>query len=189
LGRLLTWKGFEIGLRAFARIHAEVPGAVYSIVGDGPARKRLETVAQSLGIARKVEFCGQLPRVQALEKLAQSTVLIHPSLHDSGGWVCLEAMAAGRPVICLDVGGPATQVTDDTGFRIKPRSPEQTIEEIAGVMGILANNRGLVQRMGAAGRAHLARNYSLTGLAAAVSQLYSDYARASRSAREVKIGA
>ena len=36
-----------------------------------------------------------------LEKLAECDALAHPSLHDSGGWVCLEAMAAGRPVRAL----------------------------------------------------------------------------------------
>src|SRR2546430_4418443 len=46
----------------------------------------------------------------------------HPSLHDSGGWVCLEAMAAGRPVICLDLGGPGYQVTEESGIKIDRKS-------------------------------------------------------------------
>ena len=50
-------------------------------------------------------------------------MLIHPSLHDSGGWVCLEAMAAGRPVICLDLGGPGLQVTEKTGIKVKASTP------------------------------------------------------------------
>ena len=43
----------------------------------------------------------------------------------------MEAMAAGRPVICLDLGGPALQVTEATGIKIPAISPEQVISDIA----------------------------------------------------------
>jgi glycosyltransferase involved in cell wall biosynthesis len=173
LGRLLHWKGFEIGLRAFAQIHNEVPEATFSIVGDGPERDRLEQVARNLAIVGKVEFCGKLSRADALEKLAECSVLVHPSLHDSGGWVCLEAMAAGRPVICLDLGGPGTQITEDVGFKIAAHSPQQCIDQIASVMRMLANDRRLVMRMGLAGRAHVSQKYAWQKKALAISTFYS----------------
>ena len=66
----------------------------------------MEKLARELGITANVKFWGGIRRAQVLEKLAECDVLIHPSLHESGGWVCLEAMAAGRPVVCLDLGGP-----------------------------------------------------------------------------------
>ena len=176
LGRLLHWKGFEIGLRAFARIHREFPGATFCIVGRGPERRRLERVARTLDIAGKVEFCGALPREGALEKLSECAVLVHPSLHDSGGWVCLEAMAAGRPVICLDLGGPGTQVTDETGFKIPAHSPEQCIEGIAQVMRLLANDRRLVQRMGTAARLYVNQQYAYESRALAITEFYHPYA-------------
>jgi glycosyltransferase involved in cell wall biosynthesis len=60
-----------------------------------------------------------------LEQLADGHVLVPPSLHDSGGCVCLEPMAAGRPVIRLDLGGPALEVTEETASRspqsLRPR--------------------------------------------------------------------
>lgn len=172
LGRLLHWKGFEIGLRAFAKVHREVPGATFCIVGKGPERQRLERIAHTLGIAGKVQFCGALPREKALEKLSDCTVLVHPSLHDSGGWVCVEAMAAGRPVICLDLGGPGTQVTDEVGFKIPAHSPEQCIEAVAQAMRLVANDRRLVQRMGAAARRYVNQQYAYDVRALAVTEFY-----------------
>jgi len=64
---------------------------------------------------------------QTLERLAECDVLAHPSLHDSGGWTCLEAMAAARPVVCLDLGGPGTQVTAATGIKLPAHNPDQVI--------------------------------------------------------------
>ncbi|GBD39719.1 D-inositol 3-phosphate glycosyltransferase [bacterium HR37] len=77
---------------------------------------------------------------------------MHPSLHDSGGWVCVEAMAAGRPVICLDLGGPALQVTEETGFKIPTRTPEQAVVEMAKAMLRLARDLDLRLKMGEARR-------------------------------------
>lgn len=176
LGRLLHWKGFELGLRAFAKIHQEFQEATFCIVGRGPEQGRLERIARALDISGKVQFCGVLPRTKALEKLSECTVLVHPSLHDSGGWVCLEAMAAGRPVICLDLGGPGTQVTDEVGFKIPAHSPEQCIEGIAQVMRLLANDPSLVRRMGAAARLYVNQQYAYERRALAVMQFYHSYA-------------
>jgi glycosyltransferase involved in cell wall biosynthesis len=106
IGRLLHWKGFHLGLQAFAI--AALEQAEYWIIGDGPERERLQVLTNELGITPQVKFWGNLPRDEALLKLGECHVLVHPSLHDSGGWVCLEAMAAGRPLLCLDLGGPAT---------------------------------------------------------------------------------
>ncbi len=152
LGRFLHWKGFHLGLQAFARFVQDFPQSEYWLIGDGPERKSLEQLAKSLGIADKVRFWGALPREEVLKKLAEVDVLVHPSLHDSGGWVCVEAMAAGRPVICLDLGGPALQVTEETGFKIPARSPEQAVEDMARAMLKLAKDSEMCHRMREAAR-------------------------------------
>jgi glycosyltransferase involved in cell wall biosynthesis len=149
MARLLYWKGFHLGLAAFAE--AKLPGARYVVVGDGPEMPRLKADAQRLGIAPNVDFVGRLPRNETMARLAKCHVLVHPSLHDSGGWVCLEAMASARPVICLDLGGPATQVTDETGFRIHAGTPEQAIADMALAMRKLHDDPNLRRRMSAAG--------------------------------------
>jgi len=134
IGRLLHWKGFHLGIMAFAKFVKEYSQSEYWIVGDGPERRNLENLAKRLKVLDKIKFWGKLPREEALKKLAKCNVLVHPSLHDSGGWVCVEAMAAGRPVICLDLGGPALQVTEETGFKISAYNPEQVVEDMTQAM-------------------------------------------------------
>jgi glycosyltransferase involved in cell wall biosynthesis len=170
MGRLLHWKGFHLGIRAFAA--AKLSDAEYWICGEGPERDRLQSMAQELGIAHQVKFWGRLPREQTLEKLSQSHVLVHPSLHDSGGWVCLEAMAAGRPVVCLNLGGPGVQVTKETGFKVAAQSPEQAVTDMAAAMVQLASDPDLRSRMGQAGKALVQAQHSWQARGKELSQLY-----------------
>jgi glycosyltransferase involved in cell wall biosynthesis len=101
-----------------------------------------------------------LPREEVLNKLKKCHILVHPSLHDSGGFVCLEAMAAGRPVVCLDLGGPGAQVTKESGFKISAHDSEQVVRDMAETMICLANDPELRNRMGKAGQRMASEIYS-----------------------------
>lgn len=170
MGRLLHWKGFHLGVRAFAQ--AQLPEAEYWICGEGPELASLKALVQELGVSHQVKFWGKLPREQTLSRLAESHVLVHPSLHDSGGWVCLEAMAAGRPVICLNLGGPAVQVTKDTGFKVPATEPEQAIDGLAKAMVQLATDAELRLQMGQAGKALVQEQHSWQAKGKQLAQLY-----------------
>ena len=158
MGRLLHWKGFHLGVEAFAK--ANLAGSEYWILGDGPERSRLEALAKKLKIDDKVRFFGVVPREEALNKLGQCTALVHPSLHDFSPTVCIEGMAAGRPVICLDLGGPATQITEETGFKVSAKTPDEAISGMAEAMCTLAKDSELRLRMGEAGRKRVSESYS-----------------------------
>jgi len=163
LGRLIHWKGFHLGIAAFAR--SGLPDAEYWIIGGGPERGRLQRLAERLGVWNRVHLWGRLPRAEALDKLAACHVLVHPSLHDSGGWVCVEGMAAGKPVICLDLGGPAVQVTDGTGVKAPAENPDQAIAGVAAAMRRLALDPRLQESMGEAARASVRSEFLWPGKA------------------------
>lgn len=183
IGRLLEWKGFGLGLEAFAQ--ASLKDAEYLIVGDGPVRGQLEELAKTLGISDQVHFFGSLPLEDTLRQLGRCHVLVHPSLHDSGGFVCIEAMAAGKPVICLKLGGPAEIVDDATGFRIRADKPGLAVAELASAMCKLDEDRALLQTMGAAARlrARSEHNWDTRG-----TQLAELYRRAYERVRDRRRG-
>lgn len=174
LGRHLHWKGFELGLRAFARFHALFPESEYWLIGDGPERKRLESLGRELGFRGRVVFWGALPRNQALEKIVQCDVLLHPSLHDSSPMVAVEAMAAGRPVVCLDLGGPGLQVTTETGIKVPANSPEQVVEDLATALFELAQDSIRRTRLGGAGRRRVQETFSWKAKGELMNQIYSE---------------
>jgi glycosyltransferase involved in cell wall biosynthesis len=150
VGRLLHWKGFHLSLQAF--LSMEPSEAQYWIIGDGPEYKRLEKMIADASASKRVRLFGNLSRDGVMQLLADADVMIHPSLHDSGGVTPIEGMAAGRPVICLDLGGVATKVTESTGIKIQAIDPDQTVRDLAAAMTMLSNNAGLRQSMAVAGR-------------------------------------
>ena len=141
LGRLDPLKGYDFALKAFAS--ARIPDSRLLLIGGGSDEERLRSLGEKLGIADRVEITGFLPRKGALDAIAQGSVLLHPSHLDSGGTAVLESMAAGRPVICLDLGGPALLVDEMCGFKISSEPSDRIVDDIANAMKSLS---GLVLR-------------------------------------------
>jgi len=128
-GRLLYWKGVHIALRAFAELTNKGFDARFTIVGDGPERFRLEREAASRNLGDRVEFIPRVPQAKLFELYDAHNLLLFPSLHDSGGFVVLEALSRGLPVVCLDLGGPKDIVTANSGVVV--RTGGQNTEQLA----------------------------------------------------------
>ena len=175
VARLLHWKGIYLGLRAFAE--ANLLDAEYWVVGAGPEREKLQALAKELNIVDRVTFFGLIDREEVLYRLGQCTALVHPSLHDSGGWVPLEAMASGRPILCLDLGGPGQTVTPDIGIKVPAHSPEQTVKDLAAAMVKLAENPDLCVQMGQQGQERIREFYSWEAKAQRLSDVYQNCVR------------
>jgi glycosyltransferase involved in cell wall biosynthesis len=161
IGRLLPWKGYHLSLAAFADFSNEFPNSKYWIVGDGPEMGNLIKMARKHKINDNVKFFGNISRQKALQKIQQSHVLVHPSLHDSGAWVCIEAMALNTPVICLNLGGPGLNVCENTGIKIEANEPEAAVLELSNAMGKLAKNPNLRDNLGNQARKHAINNFSI----------------------------
>lgn len=187
VGRFLHWKGFHLGLQAFAQAGLP-PSAEYWLVGQGPEAERLHAIAMDLGIASQVKFLNEMPRIELMHTIASCLALVHPSLHDSGAFVCLEAMAAGRPVICLDLGGPAVQVTEETGFKVSAQDPEAAIKGIAAAMTCLAKNPELCLSLGKAGRNRVKEKFSWAVKGHDLVQVYEEILIATATRRDESKG-
>jgi glycosyltransferase involved in cell wall biosynthesis len=118
-GRLVYWKGVHIALCAFAEIVKRAPGARFTIVGDGPERARLGAQVKALNLHDHVDFIPRLPQQQLFEVFDSHDLMLFPSLHDSGGFVVLEALSRGLPAVCLDLGGPRDIVTAESGIVVE----------------------------------------------------------------------
>ena len=174
MGRMVDFKAFDLGLEAFAIAQPRLSAAQFWLIGDGPLRSSLERRAFQLRIGDHVRFLGRLHRRDALRVLSESDILVHPSLHDSGGWTIVEAMAAGRPVICLDVGGPRLQVKPSTGIRIHATSREEVVTRIAAAMVDLGGNTEKRLAMASACRSRATADFSTQCLDDRLDAIYAD---------------
>ncbi|HNX52847.1 MAG TPA: glycosyltransferase family 4 protein [Pontiellaceae bacterium] len=170
VGNLLFLKGVHLGLKAFAE--SALSKARFLIVGDGPERRALESLAEELGISGRVHFLGQRSRNEVLSIMKSVDALIHPSLHDSGGFVLVEAMACRKPVLCLDLAGPALLVPENAGIRVQADTPVQVSRDIAAGMQRWVANPELRMRMGDAGREMIESQLLWSKKTASFSDLY-----------------
>ena len=140
-GRLLGWKGVHFAIRALAEARRNGVDVELTILGRGPYEPVLRKLATSEGIEQSIRWLGHRPQSELFAIYRSMHTFIFPSLHDSGGTVVLEAQANGLPVICLDLGGPATLVTADTAIVVSTRNQDENgvvlglvsaIEQLAG---------------------------------------------------------
>ena len=135
IGRLNDRKGHDVLIRAAARVLERFPNTFFPIVGDVykrnyEVRKRLESLADELGIRSRIVFTGFRSDVPAIMDLLDIFVL-SSSLPEGFGIVQLEAMAKGKPIVATNEGGPLDVVIHgETGFLVPPNDPEQLAARI-----------------------------------------------------------
>ncbi|HEY3827747.1 MAG TPA: glycosyltransferase [Solirubrobacteraceae bacterium] len=135
IGHLVARKRHADVLRALAVLAPRHAALRYVIIGDGPERIALEGLAARLGIAERVEFCGQLAHAAALERARRCTLFAMPSTEEAFGVAYIEAMACGLPAIgCRGEPGPEEIAAAGDGFLLVPPGDierlSQRIEEL-----------------------------------------------------------
>ena len=113
IGRLAPEKNWDTLLHAFANIHTEHPSVRLVLIGDGPAKQSLESLAAELGIADRVTFTGAVPFEEVPRYLKAADAFAFASVTETQGLVTIEAMAAGLAVVAVD--GPGTRDIVDHG--------------------------------------------------------------------------
>jgi glycosyltransferase involved in cell wall biosynthesis len=171
LGRIAPWKGQDLFLRAFAASFPTGPERAVVVgtplFGEEPYEDELHRLAQSLGIAERVDFRGF--REDIWPELASFDVLVHASvIPEPFGQVVIEGMAAGLAVLAADEGGPAAVILDGHSGRL---FRSRDAKSLAGAMGELAADPLLRERLGSAAR-EAARNYDPDRLAVELELVY-----------------
>ena len=168
-GRMVSYKGVDVLLRALADTHA---AAV--LVGRGPARNRWKALARELKVDGRVTFAGEVAHEELVALYHACDMFVLPSVTraEAFGYVQLEAMACGKPVIStrLPSGVPWVNRDGETGITVPPGDAAA----LAAAISMLANDPALRMRMGEAGRQRAASDFSMARMRAAVSDLYRD---------------
>jgi glycosyltransferase involved in cell wall biosynthesis len=83
-------------------------------------------------------------------------------------------MAAGKPVICVDLGGPSMHVTEECGAKVAPQGPQQVVRDMAAELERLYRDKALRLQMGQAARARAEQFYHWDRIAERMLEIYQD---------------
>jgi glycosyltransferase involved in cell wall biosynthesis len=166
VGRLIPIKGADIFLRA---LHA-LAGAEWqaSIVGDGPERQALQSLAGELRIGHRVRFHGAVPDASTLFAAFDAFVL--SSRSEGTPMVLLEALGFGLPVVAAAVGGVGDVLDGDhAGWLAPPEDPEALARAIASML----DQPGEAAARGVRGRARARDRYGTDAWIVSHERVYS----------------
>ena len=128
------YKGFDEMLDLLPRLRAEHPARdlVYLAVGDGTDRARLQESARALGLGAHVVFTGRIAEAEKADHYRLADVYVMPSYGEGFGFVFLEAMASGIPVVASRADGSREAVRDGLlGALVDPKDPDAIARAIA----------------------------------------------------------
>ncbi len=174
VARLVEVKGTRYLIRAFGKLARRHAGVQLVIIGDGPLKRSLQTLAGSLGLDR-VRFLGALDHAQVLAWMRKAAMLVLPSVRTRSGrveglgMVSLEAAATGVAVIGSSVGGiPEGVIDGQTGFLV----PERDADALAARMGALLDAPATRQRLGSQARAFVEQKFDMRRQTGTLEDLY-----------------
>jgi len=124
LGRLIENKRVRVLYEAFRTVVQHVEGVELVFVGDGDLRPWLAQRSREDGLGGRVLLAGAVPHDRVGKVLEEASILCLPSAGEPFGMVVLEAMAAGRPVVAVNLGGPRHLVRHGAGgLLVAPDDP------------------------------------------------------------------
>jgi glycosyltransferase involved in cell wall biosynthesis len=173
-GRLVEYKAMDLLIRAFAQVRDL--GVKLVITGDGPKKMELRALIAALKLGERVRLLGHISREENHRLMSQSLFCVFPALREAFGHVNLEAMAAWKPVVATDWGGPRDLIVDGvTGLKILGRGPAEHTAAIADAIERLINDQQLRLRMGAAAVARVREEFTWPQLAKRYDRLYREH--------------
>ena len=153
VGRLIPLKGLPLALEALSQIERSLPVRL-RVLGEGPLRANMESLAQSMGVSDRVDFVGSVPWAQVMDHYREADMFLFTSLRDSSGSVISEALAHRLPILTLNHQGAGAIVPPDAGIKVEVTNPDETVRALAAGIRRLAQSPELRKQMGEKGWTH-----------------------------------
>ena len=128
------------------------------VVGDGPERARLETLARDFDVADCVTFSGFVADQELPKYYAQASCYVHAAVEESLGLSVIEAAYCGCPVIAVNEGGVKETVKDGISGFLVPA----TAQDLANAVDSVLRSADCGREMGLSGRQLVIANHSWT---------------------------
>ena len=167
-GRLASQKGVDVLIQA---VGLAGPKVSLKVAGSGPEENNLKEIARAYA-ADKVEFLGQVDARPLAGLMASARAVVIPSRWPENTPVVIsEAFAAGAAIVASRMGGVPEMVEDGVeGLLVEA----ENVRELGAALDLLAGDARKARKLGAAGRARLARDFSFKEHMARLLEVYRD---------------
>lgn len=132
IGKLAPKKNWRLLIRTAAALEASGLAADWVLAGDGPERRRLESLAREAGIANRVHFLGHCPDAERI--LHECDLLFFPSVREGASVTVRQAMALGVPVVAADAAGTAESL-DGHGWLVSSDDVDAAAQAVREALG------------------------------------------------------
>lgn len=134
IGKFDTRKQLGLALEVLASLPPDIRMSVrLQVAGAGSVKetRKYQRMAQSLGIADAVTWCGKVPHDQVKELMRSSGALLFTSVMEATSTVVLEAVENNLPVMCFDTCGFGSVVDETIGYKIPLRNHDAAVADFA----------------------------------------------------------
>ncbi len=129
-GKLTSFKGVDVLLRAEQKYEGYKPGHIITVIaGSGAEEDVLRQLEETLKL-QSLHFIGHRNQVELRQLYSSADIFAMPSRNEPFGLVALEAMACGLYVIASDTGGLPDFINDKVGDLVAPDDPDALYEAI-----------------------------------------------------------
>jgi colanic acid/amylovoran biosynthesis glycosyltransferase len=169
VGRLAPVKGQGLLIDAIGRLRDEGIDVHCRIVGDGPEQAALERRIGELGLHDSVELTGAVGQDRIRERYEQADIFCLPSFREGLPFVLIEALSMELAVVATRIMGVPELVNEgESGVLVTPGR----VDQLADALADLARAPERRRHLGAAGRAVVQRDYTLSRLATEMAALF-----------------
>ena len=169
IARLFELKGHKELFAALPELIRKIPNLKLLLVGGGPHKERFKTQLNAMGLSDKVIFTGLVRPEEVPKWVGIMDVLTHLSQREGLPRALPQAMAAGKPVVSLDLdGAPEVCINGKTGFLLKPGVNQDLITALVA----LAANPDLRLNLGQQGREFVEKRFKIQTMVDSIHDLY-----------------
>ncbi|MCP4607225.1 MAG: glycosyltransferase [Planctomycetes bacterium] len=172
--RLSPKKGLDIAIRACAKLRDNNVKFQFEVAGDGPQRRDLEELIESLNLADHIKLLGARPNDQLTELFSRASVFLMPCVKTPDGDMdgipvaMMEAMACEVPVVSTAISGILELIEDGVTGRL---APENDVDALTQILQELLGDMNKIEQLGKAARERVLTDFCISRNAAKLREL------------------
>ncbi len=179
IGRLVSLKGFDLTIHAFAKFYKQLPtdeqkNAQLILIGKGPEKTFLNEIIKKYELPLNSILSKRwMDRKELAQYYANSQVFLFPS-HEGAGMVVPEALSYGLPVVCFDNYGPGEFINKNCGIAIPYGTYQAAIDQFSDALDTLYTNKKLRISLSKNAIRQFEQQFTWEGKGVRIQEIYTD---------------